>query len=165
MTLCLRFTAAGLAVLLAGPPAVPQSKAMESSAVREVQLSGVLRVGGLYLYALESDRPLFVLRGTKSEGSTREVELGLPAALTAKAEGLNGKRVTVLGRLACDGNWRGATCFLKVRTLEPDEALPGQESAPACSACGAQGVRDPDGIWVLNHKNDCPHAAPEKKIR
>ena len=160
-----RLTAAGLAVLLAVIPAFSRVKTGGPEAAREFQLSGVLRVGGLFLYSLESDRPLFVLRGTKSEGSTREVELGLPDMLAAKAKALDGKRVTVLGRLDCDGNWRGVSCFLKVRVLDRDEAVPGQEPAPVCPACSAAGVRDPDGNWLLDHKKGCPHGFPDPKVR
>ena len=88
---------------------------------QEKQITGVLHLDKLIPFRLEADGPLFVNKGSKSEGSTRDVSLTIPDELQSKAKALEGKRVVVVGKLECSGNWRWVDCRMQVRAIMPAE--------------------------------------------
>ncbi|MBP1769833.1 MAG: hypothetical protein H6P96_451, partial [Candidatus Aminicenantes bacterium] len=105
--------------------------AAPSGAQQETKISGVLHLDRWYPFCLVADRDFVVNEGSKSEGSTRDVELRLPSGLEKKARALAGKHVVVAGKLDCEGNWQAVHCAMIVREIERSDAvLPGVAEAP-----------------------------------
>jgi hypothetical protein len=72
-------------------------------------------------FRLKSDRLLYVLKGSKSEGSTKDVKLLFPPELLEKARSLVGKNVFLQGVLTCEGNWVNVFCKMVVSDIEPKD--------------------------------------------
>ncbi|MBA4392657.1 MAG: hypothetical protein C0407_03795, partial [Desulfobacca sp.] len=70
-------------------------------------------------YWLRLDKPIYVLKGSKSEASTDIIVLRVPKHLQEKSGKLEGKQVTARGTMKCTGNWReGASCELLVKQID-----------------------------------------------
>jgi hypothetical protein len=105
--------------------------AAPSGAQQETKISGVLHLDRWFPFNLVADRDFVVNEGSKSEGSTRDVELRLPIGLEEKARALAGKHVVVAGKLDCEGNWQAVHCAMIVREIERSDAvLPGVAKVP-----------------------------------
>jgi hypothetical protein len=73
-------------------------------------------------YWLRLDNPVYVLKGSKSEASTDIVVLRIPENLQKKTVKFDGKRVAVMGKINCTGNWRaGACCYMFVKQIDMAE--------------------------------------------
>jgi len=72
-------------------------------------------------FRLKSDRFLYVLKGSKSEGSTKDVKLLFPPELLEKARSLVGENVSLQGVLTCEGNWVNVFCKMVVSDIESTE--------------------------------------------